>query len=238
MKEYRFERKYPATRSDLELFYSWLIDEGADFVRAHPPRTVNNIYFETNDWANYSDNLAGISKRDKCRLPWYGSTLRLEALQFEVKCRQNSVGYKVVQQIAGDQCDLTRIDTLYPSVRKVLRPDLRVKLDRSHLPVFFNRYRREYYAAGTVRMTVDRSLEYCEISGARDSLEPRVRGDLESVIEFKFGVTERPIVEHHLSRFPLRANRNSKYAIGISHQFFSMGPGLPVCVMQSKPTPR
>ena len=42
---------------------------------------------------------------------------------------------------------------------------------------------------------------------------------VEAVVEIKFSLQDRYMVEKYLEGFPLRANKNSKYVIGIDHLF-------------------
>ena len=86
--EYRIERKYPVNLEELQEVHYWMRQEGALFTPAYPPRTINNIYFDSPHWRSYADNADGIENRDKCRVRWYGETLDPEQARFEVKVRR------------------------------------------------------------------------------------------------------------------------------------------------------
>ena len=70
--DYRFERKFFI--SDIDVY------QVKSLIRFHPnlfsqifhERFVNNIYFDTENFKNYFDNIGGNMDRMKIRIRWYG----------------------------------------------------------------------------------------------------------------------------------------------------------------------
>jgi len=216
----RHERKYPLSAGELLHFRWWQRSHGQAFTRAHPTRTVNNIYFDPPDWASYSDNMSGVSDRTKCRLRWYGEVETAEEAIFEVKHRRNAVGHKRQQRIRMSAVRLQSlpITRLYARLRLLLRADLRLQLDQSHRPVLYNRFCREYYEAPDgLRMTVDTDIAYAPLPGrSLPTLRP-MPSVMPAVVELKYPLERRPDAVEALRRFPFRATRFSKYVVGIDH---------------------
>jgi hypothetical protein len=216
----RRERKHPLSVAELLQFRGWQRGPGRVFAPAHPTRTVNNIYFDSPDWANYSDNLSGVSDRAKCRLRWYGELETAEEATFEAKHRRNAIGHKRQQRVPLSELHLRSlpIGRLYERLRELLRADLRLQLDQGHRPVLYNRFRREYYEASNgLRMTVDTDIAYAPLHGRPlPALRP-TPGATAAVVEFKYPWEQRREAEETLRRLPFRATRFSKYVVGIDH---------------------
>ena len=218
----RFERKYSLSVSDLPRFWRWKSGSGSVFQAAYPDRSINNIYFESPEWANYDENLAGISRRCKCRLRWYGDTKAPVNMRFEVKRRRNSIGDKLVQKIPDNRLVLgNEVSHIYTELRKCLDPELKMILDQSHLPVLFNSYRRQYYSTKEgVRLTLDIDLQFESLANCCDEYRYKaVKSEIYGFMEVKYSVNQRSNVERCLKELPFRATRNSKYVIGIQHLY-------------------
>ena len=218
----RFERKYSFSVSDLEHFWHWKCRRGTAFHVAYPGRLINNIYFESPEWENYDENLSGLSHRCKCRLRWYGDTTSPVEMRFEVKRRRNSIGDKLVQNISIDRLHLGKgSNYIYKELREYLDPELRLILDQSHQPLLFNRYYRQYYSTRDgIRLTIDTNLQFESVSNFPvENTHRMVKSEIFGFIEVKYSIDQRPLVEHYLNQFPLRATRNSKYVIGLHHLY-------------------
>ncbi len=216
----RRERKYPLSAAELLQFRWWHRGHGQAFTPAYPTRTVNNIYFDSPDWANYGDNMSGVSDRTKPRLRWYGELETAAQATFEVKHRRNAIGHKHQQRIHMSELHLRSlpIGWLYPRLRVLLRGELRLQLDESHRPVLYNRFRREYYEAREgLRMTVDTDIVYAPLHGSSlPTLRPMPSAK-PAVVELKYRLERRREAEEALRRLPFRATRFSKYVVGIDH---------------------
>lgn len=71
------------------------------FSTAYPDRSVNNIYFDTEDFQYYRDNVEGVSNRRKIRIRWYGDWENREVSPvLEYKIKRGPVGYKTSYKLA------------------------------------------------------------------------------------------------------------------------------------------
>lgn len=217
-KDRRCERKYPLSAADILELRWWQRNHGQGFAPTYPSRDVHNIYFDSPNWDSYSDNLSGASRRTKCRLRWYGDLKAAEVATFEAKHRRHAIGHKRQQRVPMRELGLASlpIGRLYGRLRPLLQADLRLWLDQGHMPVLYDRYRREYYATSAgIRMTVDTSIVYTLLhGGSLGKLRP-LPGPAPGVLEVKYPFERRREVEEALRRLPFRATRCSKYALGI-----------------------
>ncbi len=93
----RIEVKIPVPAVLLGEVDAWVRLHPVHWRRTYPARRVNNLYFDTADYAGLNANLAGIAERAKLRLRWYGPDLgAIEQAQLELKRRQGSGGWKEI----------------------------------------------------------------------------------------------------------------------------------------------
>ena len=97
----RYEIKFVIEKSLGNQVSQWIRLHSAGFIKAYPPRTVNNIYFDTIDLDSLNDHISGISERRKLRLRWYGETFVFQTAILEVKQKVNRLGWKDTQTITG-----------------------------------------------------------------------------------------------------------------------------------------
>ncbi|MBT4091844.1 MAG: VTC domain-containing protein, partial [Deltaproteobacteria bacterium] len=205
--ELRFETKFVTEAENLDSITRWIRGHGAGFRKLHPPRKVHNIYFDTFDLRSYGDNLAGISRRIKSRLRWYGSPeLLLESAALEFKNRSNKMGWKTTYPL--ENIDLS---ASWKKIRRTILgqiPD-EGKLVFESFPVatIINQYYREYYqsSGGDLRVTVDRSIK---VFDQRNTASPRFRPKINlpeyAIVEFKFMHDNFTAVGEIIRDFPLR----------------------------------
>ena len=139
--------------------------------------------------------------------------------RFEIKVKRNGANAKRVQTLPGS-FPPEPIGTLYARLREVLRPELRIELDRTHWPIVYNRYRREYYATSQhIRLTVDTRIRCCKLLG-RETI-PRALGAAPeaSIVEVKYPLDAGPAARQELRGFPIRPSRSSKYVNAVENCF-------------------
>ena len=211
----RYEVKFAAYSSELSRVQQWLKIRPEGFVTAYPTRKVNGVYFDTFDYRAYSENLAGVSRRTKVRLRWYGDTFSPEHVTLEVKQKRNKLGwkqrYRVSDGIFGDE---KRWSHVVRELRQALPVEARHWVDQNPLPVILNRYDRDYFvsADGRIRATIDSNQHAFD---QRHALLPNttrrtINQDL-IVIEFKFSPEDYRLASALLANVPLRIGRHSKY---------------------------
>ncbi len=217
----RIEAKIPVPASLLDEVDAWVRLHPAHWRRTYPPRRVNNLYFDTLDYAGLNANLAGIAERAKLRLRWYGPDLdRIGEAQFELKQRQGSAGWKEVVPMA---CALDLSTALWSTFDRDLCAVLGGAgvdwLSRFPAPILINSYRRAYYATpdGELRLTVDTGLAtYDQRVSGRPNLRRRAWTEDVVIVELKAPVTTASMqrLSAAVSCLPARVDRFSKYVHG------------------------
>lgn len=204
----------PAVRyHDLE---SWIRLHPGGFSRAYPPRRVNNVYFDTPDLAAYAENLSGTSRRTKLRLRWYGETPRPEKAVVELKHRRNQLGWKSLFPVGPLDLATQSWTQVKRSIRAQLGEAERLWFDAHPEPVLINRYDRQYFERSErdVRITLDwNQAVFDQRLRPRPNLHRRANLPDSLVVEVKFAAADRAVGAEILQGIPIRASRNSKYAI-------------------------
>lgn len=215
----RYERKYVAKgacRGEAELYLKL---HPALFREIYHPRHVNNIYFDTYDLADYADTLAGVQKRTKTRIRWYGDLFGFaESPALELKHKHGLVGWKESFVLAGFHME----EVFQPAVlREALTasqlPSQVAARATSVEPSLVNRYLRSYYlsACGRFRVTLDSGLEFHALPSpggrfAFNHVEETV------VLELKYEKQHDADAPRIGSFFPFGLSRFSKYTSGIA----------------------
>jgi hypothetical protein len=214
----RHEVKFaaPAVRyHDLE---SWIRLHPAGFERSFPARRVNNVYFDTPDLAAYRENLSGTSRRTKLRLRWYGDTLCPDTAAIELKHRRNHLGWKTLYPIGPVDLSTRSWLKIRRAIRKRLPRAGQLWFDSHPEAILINRYDREYFERPEqdVRITLDwhqRVFDQRMRPGPNVTRRANLPNSL--VVEVKFAAADRAIGQQILQGIPIRASRNSKYAIAV-----------------------
>jgi len=188
------------------------------FRPAHPPRTVNNIYFDTPNFDMLRDGIDGLSFRVKTRIRWYGDLTGFVEPVLQLKRRENLDGYKEETSLRSMQI-LSRHP--WTDVLKRVAPTrpqpVDVMLQGLH-PTLINQYRRDYFASmcGRFRLTLDYNLRYFDqtLSSLVNLTRP-VPSQPYFVIELKYDPLQDTIGHDLASWFPFRVTRSSKYKTGM-----------------------
>jgi len=64
--KYRYERKYIVQKNQLSIFISDIYNN--NFIKLYDERRVNNVYFDSKNFNAVSDNIDGLSTREKIRI--------------------------------------------------------------------------------------------------------------------------------------------------------------------------
>ena len=215
--DYRYERKFVCPQQPL--IDALVKVHPAGFSQMHPTRWVNNVYLDSWNLDSYEDNAAGVAKRQKLRIRWYGSDERgaVDAV-LERKMKAGHVGVK--QRVP---LGVMPAETMFtaPGVRRALANasvgcGLQAQL-ASLVPVLLNRYQRDYYASrdGRLRLTVDRRQQFAAFRRMGDGAPPVWRHLDEVVLELKYAVCDEERAAQATQVIPFRLARHSKYVCGI-----------------------
>jgi hypothetical protein len=219
MSELRYELKMVCPGECLGRARSWIRLHPIGFKTAYPSRQVNNIYLDTPTLESFSATQMGISRREKLRLRWYGTSIDRIQPWLELKSKESFLSEKR-RVLIPCTLDLKRTwSEVLSTVRDNLPVEWKLKLNGLVQPTLYNHYRREYYVTihGEIRVTLDYHMGACD---QRFRLRPDYRrsvpiGD-SVVVEVKGVPEEINRLQEIISRFPIPRGRNSKYVTALS----------------------
>jgi len=210
-KDFRFERKFPLSKEKLELFYYWLVRQNYGFKTAYPDRNVNNVYYDSNSFTSFLDAEAGISKKVKIRVRWYGEHNFIKKPILELKHKMGFVNYKdsfALQDKKYDISDLLNTRNFISSIP----PEFRVFLYKHSKSVLINSYKRQYFEnKDEIRLTIDTDVKY---------KNPILKNgfsqcDNYAILEIKYRKEQKDIALPILKNLPFTLDKNSKFANGL-----------------------
>jgi hypothetical protein len=190
-------------------------------------RVVQSVYLDTFGGAAVRDNLAGVSRREKLRLRWYGASAGGVLAQLECKRRSNAVGDKLTFDLPRP-VDVDGVPRwrLLRELERMASPEFRERLCGTEITQWI-RYRRSYLGSldGVVRVTIDREIVAFD-QRHRGTLSCRYATPLPAlvIVELKAPLAARDVLEQWLQRLPWRPGRCSKYLLATSR---TAGPLLP-----------
>jgi len=209
----RYENKFVCSDLYESDIMSWISLSTFCFRKQYSVRLINNIYYDTFEYAAYSDNLDGISKRSKLRYRWYGDSLYPLKGSIELKNRINSYGFKNSSKINLTGNILSHKD-LRSNFKRVVNAEWDIIIQYYCLPIILNRYVRSYYISkcGGIRLTLDQSHEvYDQTLSDKINIHYRAATPEYSVIELKYDPSNYEVVASSIGDIPLRYSKNSKY---------------------------
>jgi hypothetical protein len=214
----RYELKLVCDAHRLPQARSWIRLHPAGFVVAYPPRRVNSLYLDTPHMSSFSENLAGVSARQKLRLRWYGDGVTDVQPSLELKQKRNLLGRK---KRALLRCKLD-LASPWIEVLKVVRasaePEWQALLQTVDQPTLLTSYQREYYVTpdGAIRITFDYAqAAYDQRLSPHPNLRLRLPIADRVVVEIKAAAEQAERLPEIAAQFPMQRSRNSKYAGGL-----------------------
>jgi len=185
------------------------------FSEIFPQRKINNIYFDDLRFSSFSENIAGVSKRSKLRLRWYGKNINLiQNPTLELKIRNSNVGRKVKFFLQDSSFDLNefRAHNFHWKILPPLPADMQKFFFKSK-PTLRNSYTRRYFLSNCkkFRLTVDTNLEFNGINK-----RSRCYFSNSIILELKFAKEHKMEASKVMQHFPLRVVKSSKYVTGLS----------------------
>ncbi len=214
---YRYERKYTVEK---------LLDfQVENIIKFHPAlfseifneRYINNVYFDTERFDFYYDNVNGKDNRIKFRIRWYGDLFgEIKKPILELKIKKGVVGTKRSFFLKPFYFDNNfNVNNFIEIINKSDLPD-EVKLKISNLkPTLINRYKRKYFrdASGDYRITTDKEISYFSV--ANRYISNPVIDTNKIVVELKYDYQVNDEAQAIGTNLPFRLTKNSKYVTGI-----------------------
>jgi SPX domain protein involved in polyphosphate accumulation len=183
-------------------------------------RQVNNIYFDTNNYSDYLDNVLGVSDRKKIRIRWYGNTFgKVENPVLEIKIKKGLVGDKWSYKLKPFTLDTTFTSNYIQDIFKNSRLPLPIlESTKIVFPTLLNSYSRNYYLSADTkfRVTLDFNLLYHKIDRRFNNFNIKAVKDDNKIIELKYGLENDTLANSISTQFPFRLNKNSKYVNGVN----------------------
>lgn len=183
---FRKEKKYKLTFSDQNILKNRLIDKGMKIL--YPKRTVNSVYFDTNNLDFYLNSEEGVLPRKKIRLRWYNKDIK--KISKEIKISSVEGRFKISEPFLYNENIFKNNFQLLDNEFGILKPQMQIT------------YSREYFFFNHLRITFDSNIQYIN----RSSLNNIITKDKETVMEIKVNFKTNDdyiekIIEYPTSRF-------------------------------------
>lgn len=216
-KERRYELKFVAPEQLYPHLRHWLHLHDMAFKIAYPLRQINNVYWDTADFDSFQDHILGAIERVKLRYRWYGSGWDSADSRLEIKAKHGLITEKQIYSMQLALAKDARWATVYRQMRGALPQAARLWILRRPQAALLSHYQREYFVcASGIRVTLDRGLRCydqryrADVNLLKRSFVPDVM-----VLEVKCTPEQYPVAQAFLKTMPLRAERYSKYMMGL-----------------------
>lgn len=216
---YRFERKFLVEDLSAEEM-EWQIKLNPAFFREiYHERFVNNIYYDTNDFRYFADNVDGVADRLKVRVRWYGNLFgHVDKPVLEFKIKSGTTGRKQSYPLTSFTInEKTEAFDLSKILQDPSLPEGIVKELKQLNPVLLNRYNRKYFlsACKSYRLTLDNKLEFYTVNAFKEQLLKRVNYEV-VIIELKHAPDKEKEASFISNAFKFRMTKSSKYVDGFN----------------------
>ncbi len=211
----RCEVKFASYNINYPIIMNWLKSNNLNFKKEYDNRTINNLYFDTNNLDAYKDNVYGHSSRIKTRFRWYGDFKQKNFGNLEFKFKRNIYGwkerYKIEKLSLVNNKDLNSIKT---TINNYIPFRAKTFFSKNNIPQIVNQYEREYFISNNnkFRITIDKNMK---IFNQRNTnlLNLKKESIIQNyiILEVKFGRSSYSKIKDILHDIPIRASRNSKY---------------------------
>ncbi|MDX5444109.1 MAG: VTC domain-containing protein [Hymenobacteraceae bacterium] len=201
----RYERKFRLEEHTYEEAWQLIHLHRASFRRTFPDRHINSLYLDTSNFEYFQDNIAGISKRIKQRIRWYGSLVHAQNPVLEIKLKENALGTKKKMKVPDFKLDGSFNYSTFMKNHLWLA-------STNVTPTVLVRYTRSYFLSFNkrIRLTIDREQCYYSCNNTTRLQLPPVQ-DKSLIIELKYEQENDADVDSFTQELPFRMTRNSKY---------------------------
>jgi SPX domain protein involved in polyphosphate accumulation len=215
---YRFERKF--------LIYPFSIKEMETFLKLHPlnfrktyqDRYINSIYYDTEDFKMYFQNINGFSEREKIRVRWYGEDKEnFKNPKLEVKIRNTYLGKKISYSINNYNIK----SSLNHLLETKDSDEAKILLLENLRPKILVKYKRKYFESfdKKIRITLDSELEFTKIEPSNPKIFSATKKIDDEIIEIKYSSNFQKEALDLMNKIPLRLTRYSKYVRGVQEVY-------------------
>ena len=218
-KDFRYEKKFISPFK-----YHGYLDRLLKFVsrgiyEVYPPRRVNSIYYDTDDFYFAFQNIEGYKNRSKVRIRFYGDLLNKNSIFLEIKHKNGDVGTKEINHIEDLYSTDLNFQTFFKRNFSEIMNHQNTLICMGIKPKLFCAYTRKYYqtSCDNYRFTIDTDLTFASFIGRKKlkDLENKIQlSDLE-ILELKYSVSNNNNISDMFRSLPLRVSKNSKYVTGL-----------------------
>lgn len=217
--EARYERKFYLPELSEHEVLVLLKRNPAIFKEIFYKRLVNNLYLDTANLRNYTENVVGAQHRLKVRIRWYGELLGdIARPTLEIKIKNGLSGIKKSYRLPPLHIEPGfRFQEWLNIFRSSGVPDsLRAWL-AAYEPTLINCYARRYFISADriFRVTVDSEMRFGALGRRTNLLLHWAEKNTDTVLELKYATEHDLVASEVTSLFPFRLTKSSKYVIGI-----------------------
>lgn len=213
----RHELKFACHAASVDALRMALRLDRAGLRVLHPPRRVQSVYLDTTFGQALEENLAGLSARRKLRFRWYGPRADRVRGTLELKCRENTLGWKETLPLKDEiQVEGAERRAFVRALARGATPEWRERLLEGLEPAQWVSYSREYFTTADrrVRVTLDQDLHLADQRPlARLSPRARTAAPRLAVLELKCGPDDVRVAEDLVARLPILLGRCSKFVL-------------------------
>lgn len=220
---YRYERKYFIEDISIQEAKLVCMMHPIGFRPLFTPRIINNIYFDTLGFRDYTNNVEGDKNRTKVRIRWYGSLLGYKAepvLEFKIK--NGLMGEKKSYKLTPFNLDASFSRQTFSQVLQESNLPLPVQLELASLqPVLLNQYHRHYFLSfdKKIRLTLDNDLSFHKISFISPVALEKSLNKNTIILEMKYAKDYDVEARIASSTLPFRLTKSSKYVQGLDRLY-------------------
>jgi len=222
INNYRYERKYTvSSKVPIKELISLVKSNTGFFREVYYKRQINNIYFDSEAFKFYFDNVDGVADRQKVRIRWYGNTFEeISKPKLEIKIKKGLVGDKWTYNLSPFVLNNGFSGNVYKDILKNSNLPLPILEMVRHLkPTLLNSYSRQYFLSADekFRITLDYDILYRKIDLKINNFNKFPQPDENNVVELKYGLEDDQSANIISNQFPFRMSKNSKYVNGVNN---------------------
>ena len=224
VSEYRYEKKFTVPFSKQYLIPKIISSNGMRFIKHYETRKVNSIYLDTNNLTFYRENLEGLTGRKKFRIRWYDDLNRDTKIFFEIKQKNNELGFKKIYQLKNNFENNNPLHEIKKNFHSLINLDISSNINSllyKLKPKIIISYRRNYFISNiyNCRMTLDTQINYAIIDQDRNNIWEDNQKNNEMIIELKYPGNFNQNIIFEKFDLPFRLSKNSKYVNGINKYY-------------------
>jgi len=220
LEKFRYEKKaiVELDKSEME---DVIKHNPAFFSELFHERKVNNIYFDSLNFNNYSEHISGNTNRLKIRIRWYGEIFgKIEKPVLEIKIKRGQLGRKISFPLKSFTFDKTFSQRFFKReiISKSDLPSWLCEILLSNSPTLLNSYKRKYFISKDkkYRITLDSDFLFLKIESSNNLFAEKIVNKEILILELKYNQEAHSGAHFLTQHFPFRFEASSKYIIGLN----------------------